>query len=259
MIPSSIAPALTRLRARLQLVGALAALTACLMNAVWLACMVYLAGFGDTAAQVRAHPGILRLSVGSCVLLTLAQVPILLAVLATAVRRAPVPSLLGALFYVLYISLNLGAYFIFGRLAPLVNASEMQAAPGTAVIASQIEIGGALAVTGTLPLLGYGVLGIGCCLLSAGLWRRTRLWSAAAACLSVSGLLSIVGAAGAFVACSWLERGSLIGGIFSLPALALCSLALWRDQAAARAGCPAAAISVPAGSRLPWTSEETRP
>lgn|GEM_PF-4638148 len=80
---------LAALPAQLRRWGSAAAALACVLNGVWLACMIYLASLGDTAAQVRAHPGLFHLSLGSCVVLTLLQIPILLALVATAFQRAP--------------------------------------------------------------------------------------------------------------------------------------------------------------------------
>jgi hypothetical protein len=85
-----------------------------------------------------------------------------------------------------------------------------------------------MALTGMLPVLGYGVLGLAWCLLTPPLWRQGRLWRAASVLLFTSGVLSIAGAAGAFVAGPWLSAGSMLGGVVSLPALAVLALA-FRD------------------------------
>ena len=84
------------LRRQLQRWGAWAAGLAVLLNGGWLACMIFLAGYGETAAQVRAHLGLFRLSLAACVLLTLLQIPILLALAATIWPISPARSLVGA-------------------------------------------------------------------------------------------------------------------------------------------------------------------
>lgn len=158
---------LVALPAQLRRWGSASAGLACVLNGVWLACMIHLAGLGDTAAQVQVEPGVFRLSLGSCLVLTLLQVPILLAMAATAFERAPVASLIGGVVYALYVPLNLIGYFAFGRLAPLVYTAPAQTA-NAPLVASLIEIGGPFAITGILPVLGYGVLGLAWCFLAPG-------------------------------------------------------------------------------------------
>ena len=216
------------LPAQLRRWGSAAAALACVLNGVWLACMIYLASLGDTAAQVRAHPGLFHLSLGSCVVLTLLQIPILLALVATAFQRAPAASLIGGVVYALYVPLNLIGYFSFGRLAPLVDTAATRQPMGISFLAQLIEIGGHLALTGMLPVLGYGVLGLAWCLLAPPLWQRGRLWRAATMLLLTSGALSIAGAAGAFLTIPWLSTGSMLGGVVSLPTLAVLAL-VFRD------------------------------
>jgi hypothetical protein len=192
--------------------------------------MIYLARLGDTAAQVRTHPGLFHLSLGSCVVLTLLQIPILLALVATAFERAPAASLIGGVAYALYVPLNLIGYFSFGRLAPLVDTAATRQPMGAPFLLAQlIEIGGPLALTGILPVLGYGVLGLAWCLLAPPFWQRGRLWRAATMLLLTSGVLSIAGAVGAFLTIPWLSSGSMLGGVVSLPTLAVLVL-VFRDR-----------------------------
>ncbi len=194
--------------------GSAAAALACLLNGAWLVCMIYLASLGETAAQVRAQPGIFHLSLGSCLVLTLLQIPILLALVAAAFELAPAASLIGGVVYVTYVSLNLIGYFSFGRLAPLVHTAATQRPAAIALLGPLIEIGGPTALTGMLPVLGYGVLGLAWCLLAPPLWRQGRSWRAAVILLLTSGVLSIAGAAGAFLAIPWLSTGSMLGGVY---------------------------------------------
>ena len=105
----------------------------------------------ETAAQVRAHLGLFRLSLAACVLLTLLQIPILLALAATIWPISPARSLVGAVTCAAYVPLNLVAYFSFGRLAPLVHADP--GAGGAPLLAQLIEVGGPHALTGMLPFL----------------------------------------------------------------------------------------------------------
>lgn len=218
-----------RLRADLQRAGAHAAFAACVLNGLWLACLVYLTGLGDTAAQVERNAALFRLSVGSCLVITFLEVPILLALVVTAAERDPARSIIGGVFYALYIPLNFIGYFLFGRLAPIAHARPHGDPIAAELVARQIEIGHPLALTGMLPVLGYGVLGVAFCLLALGLRGKSRLWTATAALLFASGAASIVGAFGGFVASSWLEKGSLIGGVISLPALACVARGLYTE------------------------------
>lgn len=211
---------------RLARAGGGAALASCLLNGVWLACMIGLAGQGDVAAQARAYPGVFRLGVGATLLIAVLQVPVLLGLAAVAFERAPARALIGGAVYALYIPINLIAYYLYGRLAPIVHAM-----PGKSLeVAAAIEIGHPLALTGALPILGYSLLGLGWCLLGSALWRRGRLWAAAAALLGTSGLLSFLGAAGGFCDVAWLTTCCMIGGMVSLPALAVAGVAMLRER-----------------------------
>jgi hypothetical protein len=215
--------------------GYSAALAACLLNGVWLACMIYLAGLGDVATQARTQPGIFRLSVGSAVLLTVMQVPILLATCALAAQRDRARALVGGVFYALYVPVNLIAYYSYGRVAPLVHAPPLAGRQGAEVLAGLVEIGHPLALTGHLPILGYGILGLAWCVLSTALWSRGRLWKVAVTFLFVSGLLSLLGAIGGFTDVPWLTHCCFLGGVVSLPALALLGIAIWREARRGRA------------------------
>lgn len=218
-----------RWRPRLMAWGAAAALVACLLNGVWLACMVFLQGVGDVAAQAGGHPAVFRVSVGAALLLTLAQVPLLASTAVVAAHRDPVRALVGGAWYLLYVPVNLVAYFAYGRLGPIVHAPDAASDPNSALVAALVEIGHPLGLTGSLPLLGYGMLGLAWCLLASALRGRSRLWTTAAALLFLSGLLSILGALGAFADLAWMTAGCFLGGVVSLPALAVLGLALRRE------------------------------
>lgn len=220
----------TRLTERLLPWGYGGALAACLLNGVWLACMIYLASLGDVSVQARTHPGIFRLSVGSVLLLTLMQVPILLATGALAARRDPARALVGSVFYAMYIPVNLIGYFSYGRLAPMVHSPPLSGQEGARIVAGLIEIGHPLGLTGYLPVLGYGILGLAWCVLSTALWSRRPLWKVAAAFLFTSGFLSVLGAIGGFVDLEWLAMCCFLGGVVSLPALALLGVAMLRTK-----------------------------
>lgn len=211
------------LRRSLAAWGAGAALVACLLNGVWLACMIYLQGVGGIAVQAGAHPVVFRVSVGASLLLTVAEVPILLAFAAVAAARDAARALIGGALYALYIPPNLIGYFAFGRLAPILHAP---GAEGSGTLATLVEIGHPLALTGNLPILGYGLLGLAWCLLASACARRGRRWALAAAVLSLSGALGVLGACGVFADVSWLAACCFLGGVVSLPALGLLAAAL---------------------------------
>jgi hypothetical protein len=207
------------------------ALTACVLNGIWLACLIFLESTGDVGVQAGTHPDIFLLSVGSAILLTFMQVPILLAFTALVAERDVARAAIGGLFYALYIPINLIAYFSYGRLAPMVHSPGLSGESSAALVAALVEIGHPLGLTGNLPILGYGVLGLGWCMLSTVVWHRSRLWKVAAAFLFASGFLSMLGAVGGFIDVEWLTHCCFLGGVFSLPALALLGISMWKDKA----------------------------
>ena len=223
--------------------GCGAAFAACLLNVLWLACIVFLQGQGDVATQAQSHPGVFRLSVGAALLLTILQVPILAAWALWAMERTPARAVLGGLFYALYIPVNLIAYYLYGRLGPLVHAPPGPRDELTRAVAAFIEIGHPLALFGTLPLLGYGLLGLAWCLLAPSLWRRGRPASAASILLTVAGALSLLGAAGGFLDVPWLTTCCFLGGVVSFPALCLLAIALWQEVR--RDPAPASPLEAP--------------
>jgi hypothetical protein len=211
--------------------GYSSAFAACVFNAVWLACIIYLESRGEVAVQAQTYPGVFRLGVGSALLLTIMQVPVLLATGVLIAQRDAARALVGGVFYALYIPINLLAYFSYGRLAPIVHAPSRLGEPGAELVADLIEIGHPLGLTGNFPILGYGVLGLAWCLYAPSLWSRGRLWKVAASLLFVSGVLSVLGAVGGFIDLDWLATCCFLGGVVSFPALALLGVALWRESA----------------------------
>ena len=209
--------------------GVGAAVAACVLNAVWLACMITLESRGDVALQAGTSPGLFRVSVGSALLITIVQVPILLSMASLAAERDVARASIGGVFYALYLPVNLVGYFSYGRLAPMAYSPSLTALPEARVVADLVEIGRPLGLTGNLPLLGYALLGLAWCLLSSMLRRRGRLWKVAAPLLFVSGFLSVLGGIGAFTDVGWLTACCFLGGVVSLPALGLLAAALWRD------------------------------
>ena len=209
--------------------GASAALTACLLNGLWLFCLIFLENVGPVPEHARTFPGIFRLSVGSTLLLTLTQVPLLLAMVTLAAQRDLARALIGGSFYLLYVPINLVGYFSYGRLAPMVHSPPFSGHEGAGLIAEIIEIGSPLGFMGSLPVLGYGLLGLAWSLLAAPLWDRRGCWRVASALLFLSGLLSLAGATGEFINVSWLAACCLLGGVVSLPALAAVGVAMWRE------------------------------
>lgn len=210
--------------------GTGAALTACLLNGLWLFCLIFLENVGHVSEHARAFPSIFRLSVGSTLLLTLTQVPLLLTMVTLAAQRDVARALIGGAFYLLHIPINLVGYFTFGRLAPMVHSSPHSELKGAELIAEIIEIGNPLGFMGSLPLLGYGLLGLAWSLLASPLWDRGGWWRVASALLFTSGLLSVMGATGEFINVSWLAVCCLLGGVVSLPALAVTAVAMWRES-----------------------------
>lgn len=206
--------------------GYSAAFVACALNLVWLACLIFLQGIGDVAAQARMYPGIFRLGVGAALVLTVLQVPILLALTTLAFKRFPARAAIGGVLYVIYIPINLIAYFLYGRLAPIVHSSSSGADSAALLVANLIEIGQPLGLTGALPLLGYAILGLAWCLLSSSLVGLGRLWRVAGVLLFASGFLSVLGGIGTFIDVEWLGLCCLVGGVVSLPALAMTGVAL---------------------------------
>jgi hypothetical protein len=221
----------TGLTRRLLPWGYWAAFAACALNAIWLGCLVALVSFGDVARQAGMHPALFRTSVGSALLITIAQVPLLLATTALAAERDDARALVGGLLYALYVPVNLIGYFSYGRLAPIVHSPPGSERAGAPVVAMLVEIGHPLGLTGNLPVLGYGLLGLAWCLLSTALWSRGRLWRIAVPLWFTSGLLSVVGAIGAFVDVPWLATGCFLGGVVSFPALAMIGVAIWKSSA----------------------------
>jgi hypothetical protein len=208
-----------------------AAVVSCVLNAVWLACIITLEGRGDVALQAATSPALFRVSVGSALLIALAQVPILITMASLAAERDVARASIGGVFYALYVPINLAAYFSYGRLAPMAHSPPLSALPEARVVAGLIEIGRPLGLTGNFPLLGYALLGLAWCLLSSALWYRGRLWKAAASFLFLSGLLSVLGGIGAFADIGWLASCCFLGGVVSLPALGLLAAAFWKDPA----------------------------
>jgi len=206
-----------------------AGVAACALNAVWLACLIVLASRGDVAPQAGTSPALFRVSVGSAVLITLVQVPILLSMAALAAERDVARATIGGVFYALYLPVNLIGYFSYGRLAPMAYSPSLSELPEARVVAGLVEIGRPLGLTGNLPLLGYALLGLAWGLLSTALWNRGRLWKVAAFLLFVSGFLSVLGGIGAFADVDWLAACCFVGGVVSLPALGLLAAVLWAD------------------------------
>lgn len=209
--------------------GGTAALTSFALNMVWLGCLVSLARTGDLSAQVALRPAVFRLSIGACLVLTLCQIPVAAAMASLAWERAPGRAVAGGLVYLLYVPLNAAAYFSFGRLAPVVLAPGA-AVPEPALVAQLVEVGGRVGLTGNLAVLGYGLLGCGWCLLAPALRSRGPGWRWASAFLAGSGVASVAGAAGSFLDAAWLEPASMLGGVLSVPALALVGAALIRGR-----------------------------
>lgn len=209
--------------------GYRSAFAACFFNGVWIGCMIFLQTLGDVSIQAQSQPGIFRLSVGSALLLTMMQIPILLATVTLVLRQAPTSAIIGGTFYTLYIPINLISYYTYGRLAPMIHSEPLSSKEGALLIAGMIEIGHDFGIIGNLPILGYGLLGIAWCLLAPALWRRNGFWKITSGFLLVSGLLSFLGAVGSFIDIDWLTSCCFIGGIVSFPALALLGLALLQE------------------------------
>lgn len=228
-IPASSPSASRELAGALLPWGSRAALGASALNAVWLACFIALQTRGEVAVQAGAFPVLFRVSVGAALLITLLEVPIAAAVTALAAERDPGRAVVGGLFYALYVPVNLAGYFSSGRLAPALHAPPLADDPAARAIAATVEIGHPLAVTGALPLLGYTLLGLGWCLLASALRGRGGAWRAAVPLLFGSGALSVAGGVGAFLQVPWLALGTLLGGVVSLPTLALLGVALHRE------------------------------
>ncbi len=219
----------TTLLEDLHLWGGSSAVAACALNLIWLICMVVLASIGDTAAQVQRHAWLFRLSVGSCLMLTLCQVPILMGFAAAVWTEKPARAVIGGFLYFVYIPINLIAYFSFGSLAPSVYSDGAGAETGAPLVGILIEIGHPLGLIGNLPILGYGVLGAAWVLLASALVGRGKLWSAAAWLIMCSGALSVLGLVGAFIGNVTLQLGCFAGGVVSLPAMGALGAALLRD------------------------------
>ena len=211
--------------------GCGAAVASFLLNGVWLACLVALESRGGAAQQARTEPFVFRLGVGSALLITVLQVPILVAMVALAARRGVGRAMIGGLLYAVYVPINLVAYFSYGRLAPMVHSPSLSGEAEALAVAGLVEIGRPLSLTGNLPMLGYALLGLAWCMLASALWSRGRLWKAASGLLVMSGALSVLGGTGAFVDLSWLTNCCLAGGVVSLPALAVTGVAMWREVA----------------------------
>lgn len=218
-----------RLAVRLLPWGYGAAIIACALNLVWLACIITLESYGGVPIQAGEHPALFRLSVGAALLLTCMQIPILLSTTTLAAERDAACALVGGCFYLLYIPINLISYYSYGRLAPIAYAPEQAGEQSAQFVARLVEIGHPLGLTGNLPILGYGLLGLAWCILGIALWRRGRLWNVAIAFLVLSGMLSLLGALGGFVDITWLSRCCFFGGVVSFPALLLLGVALWRE------------------------------
>jgi hypothetical protein len=155
-------------------------------------------------------------------------VPILVAAAALAAERDAARALIGGAFYALYVPINLVAYFSYGRLAPIAHGP-LTGEPTAATAAAFVEIGHPFGLLGNLPILGYGILGLAWCILPTALWHRGRLWRVAVVLLMVSGILSVLGAAGGFTDVDWLTHGCFLGGVVSFPALGVLCAAMWHD------------------------------
>lgn len=212
--------------------GVWAALLGCLLNLVWLGSMIALAQLGPPVEQAAQAPWLFRVSLGACVVLTLLQLPILLALGLTAAERSQARALLGGAAYALYIPLNLAAYYLFGMVFPRLAGAETGVAELQPLLLA-LDIGQPYALFGNLPILGYGLLGLAWCLLGTAVFRRSRLWAWAAVFMLLSGGISAVGAVGNFVDLELVAVGTMVGGVISVPALALVAAALWRDNRAA--------------------------
>lgn len=224
---------MTELVRRLLPWGAGGAFGACVANAVWLACLIFLETRGPVSLQAAEYPGLFRLSVGSALLLTFMQVPVGVTTAALVAQREPARALIGGFFYVLYIPINMISYFTYGRMAPLVHGP-ISGEEGAGLVARLIEIGDPLALFGTLPVLGYGLLGLAWCILAPSFWSLGRRdWQVTTALIFLSGFLSVLGGIGAYIDVEWLTRLCLIGGVVSFPALAMLGVSMWRERGSA--------------------------
>lgn len=211
--------------------GLWATLISCLLNGVWLVCLFRLVSIStDTVEQAIQAPRLFRASVGVCVLLTIAAVPTVLTVgLTAAAEGFPGRALVGSFICFCYVPINLIAYYLYGMVFPrLVRGREDGDVLLQPFILS-VDIGQPYALFGSLPYLGYGMLGLGWCVLASALLERSKLWRSASVFLIISGALSVIGAAGNFIDADLLVKGTVVGGMFSLPAFGLLCAALWQD------------------------------
>jgi len=228
--------------------GATAAWSACVLNGVWLASIIALVQHGDTAAQVRDLAWLFQLSVGAALLLTLCNIVVLVGAGVVAAHRDPVPGLVGTVVSLLYVPINLGAYFLFGAMSPVLWGAPEAGAVSTQTLAAAIEIGNPHALFGNLPLLGYAVLCTGWLFLIRALWGRDRLWTATCVVMLLSAVPAIAGGLGAYLGNEILATGCFIGGIFSWPAVGLLAAALGREARGARTAFAVnTAVADPAG------------
>jgi len=209
--------------------GFWAALIACLLNVWWVASMIALTQIPDTLAQAGQETWLFRSSVGACALLTILQLPILLALGLSAAERSKARALIGSSVYAMYIPLNLAAYYLYGMVFPRIATGHDGAEPFRQIIIA-LDVGKPLALFGNLPILGYGLLGLGWCLLGTAVFKRSRLWRWTAAFMILSGGLSVVGALANYLDFENIALGTLLGGVFSVPALGLVGVALWMDH-----------------------------
>lgn len=197
--------------------GMLTAAGSVVLTAIWVVTMAVLSSSGDTAAQLAAHPVLFEVDFAACTLLTLLQVPLLVALGATAWARRPVAALVGAGIYLTYVPLNISCYFLNGAVLPRL----IHGGPEYAQLAAAVDINSPVSLFGALDVLGYGLLGVGWIVLATALMGRSRLWNVTAALMIMGGAACVMGVVGLFVRSALLQQGVMVGGIVALAVYAL--------------------------------------
>ena len=176
------------------------------LTLLWVACMIALSGEETAALQLEASPVLFRVNFATCTLLTLAQVPLLVALSALVWERCPVRALMGGAFVLAYVPLNASCYFLGGAVLPRLLGGEND------VLAAAVDMTVPAGLFGSLPVLGYAILGIGWIVLATVLVGRSRLWAVASALMIMCGAACVLGAAGVFLDVPVLAHGSMAGG-----------------------------------------------
>ncbi len=185
------------------------------LTLLWVGCMIALSGEKTAALQLQAHPVLFRVNFAACTLLTLAQVPLAVALAGLAWDRCPVRALMGGAFVLAYVPLNVSCYFLNGAILPRLLGG------GHAELAAAVDMLAPVSLFGSLDVLGYGILGIGWIVLATVLLGRSRLWAVASALMIMCGVACVLGAVGVFVDVPWLAHGSVAGGGIAVPSYAL--------------------------------------